>query len=1030
MHGFTISLKKKKIFLLLVLILFAAKVFAGEMVRPRTVKVLSTRYFDFLFPEENTATATLLAGQADDLYLKAKQIFNSSWDFRTIVVISPDSDTLYVKYTSTPYNRIVIFDAIGSIDTASYANGIVDLFYHEVGRAVSQSVRSPAMTFLSEHLLGDAFQPVGLFNVPYSFLEGAVYAQDEKSLSGLLYDNWNLQLLIQARYENKFPSLLQVSGAYDIFPGNKLDFIAAAAFYAYIQQKWGLEKFGEYWQECGKLNFFKLDTGIFYLVYGQKLSDTWQEFIEAIPLPDQIIEDEENVHDFLKTDYDSNYKFIVSTNYGLVWYDELKEEIDLSGFYSLESPRQLLFLANGVTNLTVSPCGRFLAISHVQGGIRQKFEHNLVRIYDLKQRKFLKEKFDMRDGAIVTLSDGRYAVMGNYVDDGYSTLVVYESQELNRLAGKENALSQVVYSRSFPENVTPYTPAALGPNHFACLLCRNNEWSIFVSDIIPEGEKYGGLFSDKNNDEDIYIIKNGAAVSLTGENAFPEVLKIRNLRYADYVEVSGKRSDRGSNYCLLFDFVLQNQPSLVRTGWLFFDENSIPSRSLITASDYYGGMSSGVMFNCNLYFSSQKYNYSQIRYVNLNSIALEEAQLSYSSDIPPYYSPQNTDTEELLAQNNFELKKYSPWNYMRRGSWKFLMPVRDISLEEGVKTAPGLGLTFETQSDPFTNNELLISAAKGFLPLDFITTFNASDKTNKEVKAQKIELSKDAVFGVYFKNTSTPADIILASLFNFNEEGEYTFKAFSDVMFSLPLAMTFRRLYFDLSASLLCSTSYWDVTQTELFPNLKGWPSFGKSYRMWQYSAGLQYSNIHKYGISPLKKLGIEAGLKATASLEWGKINPFQINTGLYATGEIPFLMPVQNYKNIILCLPTSVHAELFYTNGKAVDAYAQVLFFGMEIQNGFWRLYFPRVALYGGYDIALEYDTATVKLPDLRHPERFYEVFGHCYLNDSFYCVLNFGLTPVVGKFSKYKLESSLRFEKYLRSKEFKLKFDIDIKY
>ena len=108
MHGFTISLKKKKIFLLLVFILFAAKVFAGEMVRPRTVKVLSTRYFDFLFPEENTATATLLAGQADDLYLKAKQIFNSSWDFRTIVVISPDSDTLYVKYTSTPYNRIVI----------------------------------------------------------------------------------------------------------------------------------------------------------------------------------------------------------------------------------------------------------------------------------------------------------------------------------------------------------------------------------------------------------------------------------------------------------------------------------------------------------------------------------------------------------------------------------------------------------------------------------------------------------------------------------------------------------------------------------------------------------------------------------------------------------------------------------------------------------------------------------------------------------------------------------------------------------
>ena len=67
--------------------------------------------------------------------------------------------------------------------------------------------------------------------------------------------------------------------------------------------------------------------------------------------------------------------------------------------------------------------------------------------------------------------------------------------------------------------------------------------------------------------------------------------------------------------------------------------------------------------------------------------------------------------------------------------------------------------------------------------------------------------------------------------------------------------------------------------------------------------------------------------------------------------------MPVQNYKNMIFCLPTTVHAEIFYTNGKAVDAFAQLLVYGMEIQNGFWRLYFPRAGLYFGYDIALEYD-------------------------------------------------------------------------
>ena len=1013
------AVKNKIAFLAIVLL--CARLFCGEMAIPRTVYVASTQYFDFLFPLENEQTVKLLAEQADSIYLNAKQTFNCNADFRTIVVVSPDSDTLSVKYTASPYNRIVIFDAVGRLDTGSYVNGLLDLFAHEVGRAVSQSVRSKPMEFVSKYFLGDAFQPVGLFNVPYSFLEGAVYSQDEESMSGILYDNWNLELLMQAKLENKFPDLLQVSGAYDIYPVNKIDYIAAAAFYAYIQQLWGIEKFGEYWQECGKLNFFKLEKGIFKLVYGQELSTVWQDFIEAIPVPQKLASTDEQdqelfTHNFLKPDSDSSYKFIVSTNYGLVWYDELKEEVDISGFYDYQSIRQLLFLANNITNLTVSPDGRFLVVSHVQGGIREKFEHDLVRIYDLKERKFLSEKYDMRDGSIVRLEDGRFAVAGNYVDNGYSNLIIYESPELNKLIGFEDSQPNLVYSRSFNSDTTPYSPVALGKNHFACLVCRNNEWYIMVSDIVA-GSPHNGM-----NDEDFYTI------SIGGDDTFPEMLKIRNLRYADYVEVSGKKSDRDKSFCLLYDFVLQNETSFVRTGWLFFDENSIPLRSLAASCDYYGGLNCGAMFNCNLYYSSQRFDFSELKYVSLNDIPLEDAKINYCGEF--ISGPSTGSGTAGGAGAALELTKYSPWKYMRKGSFSFFMPVRDITLEEGVKTEPGLGVIFETQSDPFTNNELLLSAAKGFVPLDFEQIYNARKKEKQEKKAEKIELSKDAAFAIYFKNTSTPADITAAGTFKFNESGEYTFSSFGDILFSLPLAMTFRRLTFDVSLAFTASTSYWDVTQTELFPNLTDWPSFGKAYRRWQSSAGLQYSNIHQYGISPMKKLGIAAGAKITASWEWGKWNPYQINAGISGTGEIPFLMPVQNYKNMILCLPTTVHAELFYTNGKAVDAYAQLLLYGMEIQNGFWRLYFPRAGLYAGYDIALEYDTATVRLPDLRHLERFYDVFAHCNLNDSVYLKIDFGLTPVVGKFTKVQFQSSLRLEKYLRNEEWKLKFDIDIKY
>ncbi len=1025
MHNLAVKnrfVKSKTAFLTFLLFLFGGlghkctKLFCGEMVIPRTVYVVSTQYFDFLFPQENEGTVKLLAAQADDIYLKAKETFNCNSNFRTIVVLSPDSDTLSVKYTASPYNRIVIFDAVGRIDTGSYVSGLLDLFAHEVGRAVSQSVRSKPMDFVAKYFLGDAFQPVGLFNVPYSFLEGAVYAQDQESMAGILYDNWNLELLMQAKLEGKFPSLMQVSGAYDIHPVNKIDYIAAAAFYAYIQQMWGLEKFGEYWQECGKLNLFKLEKGIFRLVYERELSEVWQDFIDAIPLPQNMTDSTQDgqelfTHNFLKPDFDSNYKFIVSTNYGLVWYDELKEEVDISGFYDYQSIKQLLFLANNITNLTVSPDGRFLVVSHVQGGIREKFESDLVRIYDLKERKFLSEKYDMRDGSIVRLEDGRFAVAGNFVDNGYSNLIIYESPELNKLIGFEDSQPNLVYSRSFESSITPYSPVALGKNHFACLLSRNNEWYIMVSDIVA-----GSPLNDMN-DEDFYTI------SLSGGNAIvPEVLKIRNLRYADYVEVSGKKSDRDKSFCLLFDFVLQNEISFVRTGWLFFDENSIPLRSLVASCDYYGGMNCGAMFNCNLYYSSQKFDYSELKYINLNDLPLEEAKINYCAE--SFSGPSEQQREAI------SFTKYSPWKYMRKGSFTFFMPVRDITLEEGIISEPGLGLVFETQSDPFTNNELLLSAAKGFLPLDFEKLFNAQKKDKQELKAQKIELSKDAAFAVYFKNTSTPADITAAGTFKFNEDGEYTFSSFADILFSFPLAMTFRRMTFDVSLAFTASTSYWDSSQTETYPNLSKWPSFSKAYRRWESRAGIQYSNIHQYGRSPMKKIGIAAGAKITSSWEWGKWNPFQITTGFYGTGEIPYLMPVQNYKNIILCLPTTVHAELFYTNGKAVDAYAQLLLSGMEIQNGFWRLYFPRVGLYAGYDIALEYDTQKVRLPDLRHPERFYDVFGRCTLNDSVYLKVDFGLTPVVGKFTKVQFQSALRIEKYLRNDEWKLKFDIEIKY
>ena len=72
------------------------------MAVPRKVSVIKTQYFEILFSEESSRTAAIVAENADKLYLKAKAVYQNPHDIRTIVVISPDSDTLSVSYTSSP----------------------------------------------------------------------------------------------------------------------------------------------------------------------------------------------------------------------------------------------------------------------------------------------------------------------------------------------------------------------------------------------------------------------------------------------------------------------------------------------------------------------------------------------------------------------------------------------------------------------------------------------------------------------------------------------------------------------------------------------------------------------------------------------------------------------------------------------------------------------------------------------------------------------------------------------------------------
>ena len=966
---------------------------------PRKVYSLSTQYFDFLFSKESTGTAKAIADKADNFYLQAKKDFENDYDFKTLVVISPDSDVLSVRYSPVPYNRIIVYEGKKQLEQEVFSAGLLDLFRYEVIRAVSQSVKSEFVQKASKIIGGDSFQPVALMNMPFSFLEGAINANLEEDGIGLLNDNWNLQILMQMKLENIFPSLMQLNGAMDIYPGEKFSQIAGSAFCAYIQQRWGIEKFLQFWAESGKIHFFKMNKWIFEQIYGQQIEVVWNDFLESIPQP-QVIED--NSSFFFDFDNDSVYKFLMHTPYGFVWYDKLKQEVDIYDDYSNIKLRQFLFLAADVTNLYTTPDGRYLIISYIRKANRENLKKNITEVYDLKERTFVSARH------------------------------LPEWKENLLLEDVENAFG----GEDFSDEIGIYSKTILDKNTVAALFCKNNQW-------------FTGIYNYTSGSRQYFQIR-----------YCDEILKIHNLRRIDGLKAKQAADKKRS--LLLFDFILQNEASFARTGALILEKASdsvyegdyLPVEAFVLDQDFSGGINDGIIFDDKLYYFAHKFNCDEFRYTDIKNLSYSPAEILVADIVFPLKSlekkpeivqkenqqKENQKKESQLFLENYEISKYNPWGLMFKGDWKPFFPVYDINFEKELEFHPGLGVTFQTQSDPFANNKIFLSAGAMILPMEFTKLFNGTEKSKEELKAQKNFNDKDIAFCAYAVNSSTPADISLGGLYKFNPDGEYDFKAILRGKVELPCRMTFRRIKMELMEAFTGSTSYWDSHQKDYYPDLTNWPSLTDSYRSWQSIFSVEYTNLHQYGLSPLKKMGLETGMLITATWDLNLMelqqqwrwpySPTQINLGMYALVEIPYIMPFQNYKGWILSFPLSLEMELFYTNGTALKTQSKMLLLGKELQTGFNKIniYFPRFGLYGGYEVSLDYDTNTIVLPDLRDFTRFYDVLSNCYMNDSVFVNLELYTTPVAGKFAVDQLVTNVTFQYYLRTKEIKLSCNFEL--
>ena len=282
------SMKKSSgltaLFVCVFFVLTLSSAFSNSFANPKNVSVIVTEYFDIIYTQDSAYAAQLLAEKADSLYLKACGLLEADPYFRMPLVLSPDTDVLNGGFSYAPYNYIILYDTLpDSGSLAVFSENLLSVFYHEVVHAVSIQKKSNFWRFAGM-VFGDILTPAPLFNLPLSFIEGVTVSFESKDGEGRLNDVYATHIIAQAKLENKFPDWKQAAYTRDIYPVGQLPYLFGGAFAAYIQQKYGMEKYAQYWEECGKIQLFKLVPGVFKSVYRKDIETVWKDFKNSVVL--------------------------------------------------------------------------------------------------------------------------------------------------------------------------------------------------------------------------------------------------------------------------------------------------------------------------------------------------------------------------------------------------------------------------------------------------------------------------------------------------------------------------------------------------------------------------------------------------------------------------------------------------------------------------------------------------------------------------------------------------------------------------
>lgn len=289
---FTMERHKLRYFLLFVVAaLGLSGQVSAQIYKPFTdLKVIKTEKFDIIFPEASRATAERLATFADETYDQVSKLLGIKVSSRIPVSITPQTQQFNGYMNLFPYPHIVLYDTPMDIEWTTFSDSLEGLFLHELTHAVSLSSRGPFLDFL-HGVFGGWVAPTVLTTPPF-MVEGITVSFESRSGFGRTNDPLVKEHVRQAIRDNKFLDPFQASEIYDLSTQGAPFYEYGGLFNAYIQKRWGMEKYSELWKAMGSslplsLDYYKYGfNGIFKNVYGVDIREAWADFRASLTLLD------------------------------------------------------------------------------------------------------------------------------------------------------------------------------------------------------------------------------------------------------------------------------------------------------------------------------------------------------------------------------------------------------------------------------------------------------------------------------------------------------------------------------------------------------------------------------------------------------------------------------------------------------------------------------------------------------------------------------------------------------------------------